>query len=95
MMWLDMLRTPMAAPETPGLKAMRLSILWSALALALAVPAIRPQPALFGSGAGGMIAGLVLALVILVPLYVVRKNRADNTYFDARVRKSEGEEPLP
>lgn len=52
MMWLDMLRTPMAAPETPGLKAMRLSILWSALALALAVPAIRPLHALFGPGQG-------------------------------------------
>ena len=26
MMWLDILRTPMAAPETPALKAMRLGL---------------------------------------------------------------------
>jgi hypothetical protein len=78
MMWLDMLRTPMAAPETPALKAMRLAILWSAIALAIAICALQPLRAVLGAGAGGALAGLVLA-----PVYVIAKNRADNAYLDA------------
>ena len=62
MMWLDMLRTPMAAPETPALKAMRLAILWSAIGLAIAICALQPLRAVLGAGAGGALAGLVLAL---------------------------------
>lgn len=83
MMWLDMLRTPMAAPETPALKAMRLAILWSAIGLAIAICALQPLRAVLGAGAGGALAGLVLALVVLVPVYVIAKNRADNAYLDA------------
>ena len=78
MMWLDILRTPMAAPETPALKAMRLAILWSAIGLAIAICALQPLRAVLGAGAGGALAGLVLALVVLVPVYVIAKNRADN-----------------
>ena len=48
MMWLDMLRTPMAAPETPALKAMRRAILWSAIALAIAICALQPLRAVLG-----------------------------------------------
>ena len=76
MMWLDILRTPMAAPETPALKAMRLAILWSAIGLAIAICALQPLRAVLGAGAGGALAGLVLALVVLVPVYVIAKNRA-------------------
>jgi uncharacterized membrane protein len=83
MMWLDILRTPMAAPETPALKAMRLAILWSAIGLAIAICALQPLRAVLGAGAGGALAGLVLALVVLVPVYVIAKNRADNAYLDA------------
>ncbi|MFW2854499.1 hypothetical protein ACM61V_21915 [Sphingomonas sp. TX0543] len=83
MMWLDMLRTPMAAPETPALKAMRRAILWSAIALAIAICALQPLRAVLGAGAGGALAGLVLALVVLVPVYVIAKNRADNAFLDA------------
>ena len=83
MMWLDMLRTPMAAPETPALKAMRLAILWSAIGLAIAICALQPLRAVLGAGAGGALAGLVLALVVLVPVYVIAKNRADNAFLDA------------
>lgn len=82
MMWLDILRTPMAAPETPALKAMRLAILWSAIGLAIAICALQPR-AVLGAGAGGALAGLVLALVVLVPVYVIAKNRADNAFLDA------------
>ncbi|MDF0490818.1 hypothetical protein PX554_22040 [Sphingomonas sp. H39-1-10] len=83
MMWLDILRTPMAAPETPALKAMRLAILWSAIELAIAICALQPLRAVLGAGAGGALAGLVLALVVLVPVYVIAKNRADNAFLDA------------
>ena len=83
MMWLDMLRTPMAAPEPPALKAMRLAILWSAIGLAIAICALQPLRAVLGAGAGGALAGLVLALVVLVPVYVIAKNRADNAFLDA------------
>ena len=38
---------------------------------------------MLGAGAGGALAGLVLALVVLVPVYVIAKNRADNAYLDA------------
>lgn len=83
MMWLDILRTPMVAPETPALKAMRLAILWSAIGLAIAICALQPLRAVLGAGAGGALAGLVLALVVLVPVYVIAKNRADNAFLDA------------
>ena len=83
MMWLDMLRTPMAAPETPALKAMRLAILWSAIALAVAIYSLQPLRTALGAGAVGALAGLVLALVVLVPVYVIAKNRADNAFLDA------------
>ena len=83
MMWLDILRTPMAAPETPALKAMRLAILWSAIGLAIAICALQPLRAVLGAGAGGALAGLVLARVVLVPVYVIAKNRADNAFLDA------------
>lgn len=83
MMWLDILRTPMASPETPALKAMRLAILWSAIGLAIAICALQPLRAVLGAGAGGALAGLVLALVVLVPVYVIAKNRADNAFLDA------------
>ena len=38
---------------------------------------------MLGAGAGGALAGLVLALVVLVPVYVIAKNRADNAFLDA------------
>ena len=50
-LWLDMLRTPMAAPETPQLRRMRRTALWLCLASALAVTAIRPLIAAMGRGA--------------------------------------------
>ena len=83
MMWLDILRTPMAAPETPALKAKRLAIMWSAIGLAIAICALQPLRAVLGAGAGGALAGLVLALAVLAPVYVIAKNRADNAYLDA------------
>lgn len=84
--WLDFLKTPMAAPETPGLRMLRMSVLLIACALALSIVLLRPLRAALGAGAGGSIAGLLIALAILVPVYVVRKNCADESYLDALVR---------
>ena len=63
-LWLDLLRTPMAAPETRALKSMRMTIL---VACGLLV---------------GSIAAELLVIAVLVPIYVVTKNRADNRYLD-------------
>ena len=91
--WLDFLKTPMAAPETPGLRMLRMSVRLIACALALSIVLLRPLRAALGAGAGGSIAGLLIALAILVPIYVVRKNRADESYLDALVRDRAEAEP--
>ena len=53
------------------------------IGLAIAICALQPLRAVLGAGAGGALAGLVLALVVLVPVYVIAKNRADNAFLDA------------
>lgn len=80
--WLDFLKTPMAAPETPGLRMLRMVVLSLAVALALSIALLKPMRALLGAGAGGSVAGLLVALFVLVPVYVIRKNRADDSYLD-------------
>lgn len=85
-MWLDFLKTPMAAPETRALRVLRMTVLSLAVALALSIAMLKPLRLLLGLGAGGAIAGLFLALAVLVPVYVFRKNRADGAYLDELVR---------
>ncbi len=79
---LDWLKTPMAAPETANLKTMRIAILGLAIALALLVLFLKPLRASVGPATGGALAGVVLALGLLVPVYVIVKNRADNAYIE-------------
>ena len=86
MFWLDFLKTPMAAPETPGLRALRMVVLTLAVALALSIALLKPIRAVLGAGAGGAVAGLLVALFVLVPVYVIRKNRADGAYLDDLLR---------
>ena len=78
--WMDWLRTPMAAPETRSLKFMRVSILVICLALIVSIAAITPLKAAIGAWAGGTAGLLMLALVIVVPFYVITKNRADDAH---------------
>ncbi|MGB3470907.1 MAG: hypothetical protein WBA51_08820 [Erythrobacter sp.] len=85
--WLDWLRTPMAAPETIALKAMRFSILGLCLALVVSIAAIDPLKAAIGIGAGAVAAGLLLALAALAPLYLTLKNRADDEYLESLCRE--------
>lgn len=82
MIWLEMLRTPMAAPETRVLRAMRLTILACLSLLAMTILALAPLRSAIGVGAGGIAAGLLAALAILVPVYATAKNRADDAYLD-------------
>lgn len=82
-MWLDMLKTPMAAPETPALKVLRLSILVMAALLVATILALAPLRAAIGNGAGSIAGVLLASLALLVPVYVIRKNRADEAFVDA------------
>lgn len=81
-LWLDLLRTPMAAPETGALKSMRMTILVACGLLVGSIAALAPLRAAIGNLAGGMIAAELLVITVLVPIYVVTKNRADNRYLD-------------
>ena len=81
--WMDWLKTPMAAPETATLRFMRVSVLSLCLALIVSIAAIAPLKTAIGIGAAGLAGGLLVALVLFVPAYVVLKNRADNAYLDA------------
>ncbi len=80
--WMDWLRTPMAAPETRGLKFMRISILIMCLVLIVSIAAIAPLRAAIGIWAGGLVGAVLVSLVMLVPVYVALKNRADDAYLD-------------
>ena len=87
--WLDYLKTPMAAPETGALKVMRMTILAICFALPVFVVSIAPLKILLGNVAGGIIAALVFGLFVLVPAYVVIKNRADGAHLDALIAERE------
>ena len=85
-LWLDLLRTPMAAPETPGLRRMR--FVWQALCIgsALAVGLFAPLHHAFGRGAPIAAALLLLATLVQSCRYLVRKHRADTDFLEASGR---------
>ena len=88
-MWLDYLKTPMAAPETRGLRVMRTTILGLCFMLPVLVVSIGPLRPLINNGVGAIVAVVVLALFGLVPVYVIAKTRADGAYLDAVVAERE------
>jgi hypothetical protein len=81
-LWLDMLTTPMAAPETPRLRRMRL--IWQALCLALAASVIfaGALSRAFGPASPCLIAALLAATIAWSALYWTRKHRADRAFLD-------------
>ena len=87
--WLDWLRTPMAAPETRGLKAMRMAILSLSMMVVVSVAAIDPLRVAIGIGAGAVVAGLLLILAALVPVYLIAKTRADDAHLAALLAETE------
>ncbi len=69
-LWLDMLRTPMAAPETRMLRRSR--HLWQLLCVSLAISilCLRPLRALAGPSAGVLVRGLAVCRACLgLPLF--------------------------
>ena len=86
---LDILRTPMAAPETRALKVMRMAILAICGVLVVSIAAIDPLRAVIGIGAGAVVAGLLLALAALVPVYLVIKTRADDAHLSALLAETD------
>ncbi|WP_257558465.1 hypothetical protein [Sphingobium sp. CFD-2] len=77
-LWLDLLRTPMAATETARLRWLRMSWQLSCLATALCVAFIRPMRAVIGQAAPCLAAGIIAITVIQSLLYWTAKQRADN-----------------
>ena len=82
-LWLDLLKTPMAAPETRDLRTMRKTMQLLCVACAVGVLAISPLVRLFGPAASFIVAVLLITTALHVTLYVFRKNRADNDHFAA------------
>lgn len=80
--FLEFLKTPMAAPETAGLRAMRLTILACFVLLLPSMLLLTPLRTLLGNLAVGLIAGLIAALAMLVPVYARAKTRADDAHLD-------------
>ena len=81
-LWLDLLRTPMAAPETPALRRMRRT--WQLLCFSVALVTIgfRPLHAAIGAAAPALVAALLAATALYTWLYVARKNAADAAHLD-------------
>lgn len=87
--WLDWLKTPMAAPETRALKAMRRAIIVVSFVIVVSLVAIDPLRAAIGIGAGAVVAGLLLVIAALVPVYLVIKTRADDAHLSALLAETD------
>ena len=86
---LDWLKTPMAAPETRTLKVMRMAILVLSMMVVVSVASIDPLRAAIGIGAGAVVAGLLLILAALVPVYLLIKTRADDAHLSALLAETD------
>lgn len=86
-LWLELLRTPMAAPETSGLRRMRL--VWQILCLSLAATLFMLEEIEAGAPdlAVPLAGALLVAVVLHTTVYWSRKNRADR----ALIAPCEGE----
>lgn len=87
-LWLDLLRTPMAAPETACLRRLRMT--WQGLCIltAVCVAFFSQMHELMGRTASCLVAIILVATVIQSLVYWLAKQRADNRLFD---RREEGE----
>ena len=81
-LWLDLLRTPMAAPETPVLRRWR--FIWQALCLSSAavVGFFGLLHRALGRPAALAAAALLVATAISTMVYLVRKQRADAAFLE-------------
>lgn len=81
-LWLDLLRTPMAAPESAGLRRMRLVWQRLCLSVALLVGFFARVHSALGRAAPCLAAGLLVAAALYTLLYVRRKNAADIAFLE-------------
>lgn len=84
-LWLEMMKTPMAAPETDELRGMRRTFQVLCVASALGVLSISTLVHLFGRPASFVVAALLAITALHTTLYVFRKNRADNAFLETVV----------
>lgn len=81
-LWLDLLRTPMAAPETPALRRMRRTWQRLCLSVALMVGFFAQIHAAIGRAAPCFAAALLVGAGLYTALYLRRKNAADNAFLE-------------
>lgn len=94
MKWFEQwVGAPMAAPESPRLRTMRL--VWMALLLSTAVVILGiPVLKLFLSGAQVGLLGLTLVTLAAIHsvVYLLAKQSADNAHLDQLIARDRGEE---
>lgn len=82
------LGAPMAAPETQGMRRLRISVIALAAMLAVGFLMVGPLRALSGPVVtGGVLAGLLLTTVLTGAVYFIRKSRLDDAWLDQLVAK--------
>ena len=81
-LWLSLLRTPMAAPETPDLRGMRLVWLGLCVATVLAVGGFHQLRVVLGRAAPCLALSLLVAVVLYGALYLRRKHAADSAWLE-------------
>ena len=102
-LWLDLLRTPMAAPETRSLRDLRLIWLALCVASALAIGGFHQLHRALGRAAPCLALSLLVALALWSWRYLSRKNAADSAWLERagepspcfRVGKNEGASSRP
>jgi len=82
-LWLDLLRTPMAAPETARLRRLRMSWQGSCILTAVCVAFFSPMHELMGRAAPCLVAIILATTVRQSLVYWLAKQRADNRLFDS------------
>lgn len=81
-----LLGTPMAAPETPGMRRLRVAVITLATLLALGILIVGPLSALLGPVVtGGTFALLILTTVVTGAIYFIAKSRRDDAWLDQLV----------
>lgn len=81
-LWLDLVRTPMAAPETPALRRMRRTWQGLCLLVALVVGFFAKIDATIGRASPCFVAALLVGAGLYTWLYLRRKNAADNAFLE-------------
>lgn len=77
-LWLDRLRTPIAAPEPPALRRTRIVWMIACMALGTGVLFVGPLTRMLGRAAPCLLGALLVASGLLTALYLARKHRVES-----------------